>query len=595
MGDAGPKKGKGDGAGGGRANPNGNPASRRKRPAGANRYWEQIFAKVNPKTGKLENVNSEFSDSENGGGSEGGGSEGGGSEGGGGDSEGDEGMAPYQAKDILLVKGILLPKTLRKLQPTEAQLGNAEDLLAPLKDMLVALLGHETVMCLQRNHGSLRAVFERSSPTTQCKNVIPSQTQQCWICGGQIDPTIDALAFECEHVFPIAQALAFTGLYEHSLFEALSDREANAYKAGLELEYKPSHRYCNQIKNDTHFISIDKTGLHIDQQLIQTFLTALSTAKTFGGWLSLQMTQEQILGRQQAIMEVCNPIIEIVNNVNPDPSVHAKQTALYLQEYVAIDPNCGTKEIIPDTKPISPQSGTLTSLLKQTDITSVEYALNKTCNYFFGILNPRIDTIIKAKYAARERAMIKSTLFDLQIGMKRAIYTRVLPHIDRLRDNLMISLLDHTSHLQTHRNTKQLPLPEVWSSYQVIISQLIPMVVLDETRKYFADFLLTELHKIEGPEAFHQALDGIVPGFLKFINDFLDTNARKVYPVVFQTLEAQLITSGEVYALMSMLTGPALANAAGYPYFYQRSEPLRQGGHRTRRRKRVRRRHTRHR
>ena len=191
--------------------------------------------------------------------------------------------------------------------------------------------------------------------------------------------------------------------------------------------------------------------------------------------------------------------------------------------------------------------------------------------------------------------MIKSTLFDLQIGMKRAIYTRVLPHIDRLRDNLMISLLDHTSHLQRHRNKKFLSLPEVWSSYQVIISQLIPMVVLGETCKYFADFLLTELHTIKGPDEFYQALNEVVSGFLRFINDFLDTNARKVYPVVFQTLEAQLITSGEVYALMNMLTGPALANATGYPYFYQRSEPLRQGGHRTRRRKRVRRRHTRHR
>lgn len=525
------------------------------------------------------------------------------------EEEGGEGMAvipPREAKDILYEKSILLPITMRVISMNaniNAAAPIAETLLAPLKEMLVRLLGQETVMCLQRNHGSLREVFERSSPTTQCKNVITGQMENCWICGGDIISGHEYLGFECEHVFPIAQALAFTGLYEHSLFEALSGSVADEYKTGLELEYKPSHRYCNQIKNDTHFISINAGGIHIDPELIDMFLTTLSNSRTFGGWEVLGMKKEDIFGRRQAIIDVCSPIIDLVHDVSPNPEVHAKQTALYLQEYVAIDPNCGTKEIVPDTKPVSPQSGTLSLLEKHTDISACQYAVNKACNYFFGTLNPLIDVSIKREYPARVRAIIKNRLYDMQIVFKDEILKMVPPIIDRLRDNLIITL-QRAGPLQQHRPDRSLQ--GIWSSYQVVISQLIPMAVLDVVRQYFDVPLRTELkRKFEGEPGFQRALDGIVTGFLPFIQTFLNTNARKVYPVVFHTHDDHLINIGEVNALMAQLTGEIQSqNSADYPNFYQLSNgtvgtivppPRQGGGHRTRRRKRVRRRNTRHR
>jgi hypothetical protein len=514
-------------------------------------------------------------------------------------------------------KNILLPVTMREVYAgfdSLKTLPETDDLLAPLTIMLERLLGQEIVLCLKRNYGSLRSVFERSSPTTQCKNVIPDEPNVCWICGGVISnipypagSEYENLKFECEHVFPIAQALAFTGLYEHSLYEELSSSNptmAAAYKVGLELEYKPSHRICNQIKNDAHFIVINAHGISIDKAKIKGFLTDLSTTDKYGGWGILgevDIGKLEIMRRADNIYVVCKQIADCVNKVSKDPVEHAKNTALHLQEYVAADSNCGMSEIIPRINPRSPHAETLSLLQLQTDITACEYALNKICNYLFGTLNPLIDPVIKSNYPARDRLKIKSTLFDKQLTIKPQIKQIVLPIMYQLRDNLMISLRDPASSLQTHRqNRTQLG---VWSSYQVIMSQLIPIVVLDITRNYFTNRLHTELNSAFEEPVVQGQIGRVITDFLPFIQTFLNQNAERVYRPVFFIRDIGNIQ--EVYTLMNQLTqSPAPQNVANYPYFYQLSNgtvgtivfpPRQGGGHRTRRRKRVRRRNTRHR
>jgi hypothetical protein len=430
------------------------------------------------------------------------------------------------------------------------------------------------------------------------KNPITATKEgNCWICGEEIVHEHPTLGFECEHVFPIAQALAFTGLYEHSLFQALFDENsttANAYKTGLELEYKPSHRYCNQIKNDAHFIKIDNTGLGISRPSIQRFLHRLSTSDTFGGWQQLHMEPDNILSREQPIYEVCTRIIDRVNSVSTDPTIHAKNTAIYLQEYIAADPNCGIAEIIPNITPISPQSGHYTDLQKQDNMKLIHHSLDKICNYLFGSLNTQIDQIIKSLFAARDRAQIKGVLFDLQLAIKRNMYTIILPIIDRLRDNLMLYLLPRAS------------LGQVWSLHQVLLSQLIPMVIMNEMRQYF----IVDIHTLyndtfKGYPKFQDQLKHVITEFLPFIKEFLDTNAKKVYPVIFQTHVNYDPASDlqRTYTLILELSREATQDIARYPNFYVLSNgsrgtipiPLGQGGYRTRRRKRVRRRNTRHR
>jgi hypothetical protein len=126
--------------------------------------------------------------------------------------------------------------------------------LKPLTDMITTMFGSEFVEFLKRQHGTVRGFYEKSTAITQCNNVVgkfePNKSV-CWICGLVIPPSsspTDALAAECEHIFPIAQAIFFIGLYSNEIKDNI------AFKNKLKLEYDWSHRVCNQIKNDSHFI-----------------------------------------------------------------------------------------------------------------------------------------------------------------------------------------------------------------------------------------------------------------------------------------------------------------------------------------------------
>jgi hypothetical protein len=82
----------------------------------------------------------------------------------------------------------------------------------------------------------------------------------CYICGFKINETGHTM--ELEHVLPIAEALALTGIIQDpkktftkpNNLEEISD---TPYAKNFLLEYARSHRCCNQIKSATSFLSFN--------------------------------------------------------------------------------------------------------------------------------------------------------------------------------------------------------------------------------------------------------------------------------------------------------------------------------------------------
>lgn len=109
----------------------------------------------------------------------------------------------------------------------------------------------------------LRRYFENYQGD-QCRVITPAfqgGISKCWICGFTI-PGAKArrrgekpsgYSLECEHVFPIAQAIFFLDLHRGGV---ITDEE----KKRLAPEYDWSHRVCNQIKNDDHFVTVEGEG-----------------------------------------------------------------------------------------------------------------------------------------------------------------------------------------------------------------------------------------------------------------------------------------------------------------------------------------------
>ena len=106
---------------------------------------------------------------------------------------------------------------------------------------------------------NIRSLYEISSPTTQCENVIGKfkNGTVCYICGlpiiQQKSKDIDGRNPECEHLLPIAQAVIFLNLYG-----AKVKKNTLFYRPDiLHLEYGWSHRTCNQVKSDNSYIDYD--------------------------------------------------------------------------------------------------------------------------------------------------------------------------------------------------------------------------------------------------------------------------------------------------------------------------------------------------
>ena len=86
------------------------------------------------------------------------------------------------------------------------------------------------------------------------------ESGDCYICGLRINETGHTM--ELEHVLPIAEALALTGIIQENRSKftkpkRLEEVAETPYAKNYLLEYARSHRCCNQIKSATSFLSFD--------------------------------------------------------------------------------------------------------------------------------------------------------------------------------------------------------------------------------------------------------------------------------------------------------------------------------------------------
>lgn len=124
------------------------------------------------------------------------------------------------------------------------------------------------------DYGNARDWWERASAITQCNNVIGlckygsdknRNATICYICGFPIMAS-DGTA-ECEHVLPVFKASLYMTLYNTQQYKdimasggvGLGPRDKEIYDE-LKMEYRWSHRCCNQKKNEIDFIAYNPDG-----------------------------------------------------------------------------------------------------------------------------------------------------------------------------------------------------------------------------------------------------------------------------------------------------------------------------------------------
>jgi len=203
--------------------------------------------------------------------------------------------------------------------------------LLPLTRMVARMFGNDFVDFVRERYGNVRKFYETSSATTQCHNTIGRllpNISTCWICGFGIPDTKGnpqhAFSPECEHIFPIAQAIFFIGVYTNEI------KSNPAYIEKLKLEYAWSHRVCNQIKNDAHFIEHDiekldgRWSINIDK--IKVFLNdILNRGDLYGGGGVMLLEQIRIArstrekwidNQSKFIYQKCKAILDTIEPKN---------------------------------------------------------------------------------------------------------------------------------------------------------------------------------------------------------------------------------------------------------------------------------------
>ena len=127
----------------------------------------------------------------------------------------------------------------------------------------------------EKSSSLIRKIWERTDAPTQCNDIIgpyKAGVTTCWICGLLIDPKIDGMKPECEHILPIIYAIILLGLYHSKLsIPKLDDRTYNKFI----LEYAWACKRCNRIKNDICGISQKDEGqrFEMNDKVIETLLS----------------------------------------------------------------------------------------------------------------------------------------------------------------------------------------------------------------------------------------------------------------------------------------------------------------------------------
>ena len=314
-------------------------------------------------------------------------------------------------------------------------------LLTGLTDLITSLSDEKTIECLKVKHGGLRDFVELSSPTTQCGNTVgilkPDETD-CWICGGkiprQVSKTVELTA-ECEHVFPIAQALCFSGLYESQLYNQLADEspnKADAYRKGVSYEYKWAHRICNQIKNDTHFIEYRDNKFSINQSRIEAFLQSIQNTTKYGTGALLMETlgngrkrnekwRDWITNRTAEIYKISQTLIDYANTSGLTVEQHAKVTLMCVRSFLATDPTCASlTEVVPETVVKRGYVGDLPTATMKEPVAAAKHFIASVTEQTTGMIH-RILGQIGREISAQERGLISAWLAESSLKFREHV------------------------------------------------------------------------------------------------------------------------------------------------------------------------------
>lgn len=171
-----------------------------------------------------------------------------------------------------------------------------------------------------------RAIYEGSSPPTQCNNAIKPVTRDtlCWLCGIKVNlaKTRSKTGMKpiCEHVLPIAQAVFFLGLYSTRIVRP-SEGMPNIPDEIIKLEYEWSHEVCNGEKSNIVLIKEvtrnDGTpSWSPDTDAITALLNKIkNSVRTDSGTLKklISRTPNWLATRKTAVFERVKKVTDFIN------------------------------------------------------------------------------------------------------------------------------------------------------------------------------------------------------------------------------------------------------------------------------------------
>jgi len=376
---------------------------------------------------------------------------------------------------------------------------DANNMLEDLTSLITHYSDQSTVDCLKEKYGSLRDFFETSSPTTQCANtirgVVPNNTT-CWICGVKITGFPGAGEFrmlelspECEHVFPIAQALCFSGLYEAQLYKQIAEEtgktEAEAYREGVTYEYQWAHRICNQIKNDTHFIGRDENyDFFIDDSLLDTFLTDLQRTPKYGGGANLMRLVKKTLGKDpeqwkafaiETMKAVSTRLINYSKTSGLTPLEHSKVTLMSVRSFIATSPECGGMvERVPETQKnkLKASPGGLSQVDIAEAVAIAKHFIGRATEDLTAIMERTLDKLGRA-ISARERGALVAMLPDAGLVIREKLESEVTYlELNALRLQILYYLKSKYGDAINRPNNR-----EPWSDFKVWTTHVIQAAI----------------------------------------------------------------------------------------------------------------------